>query len=137
MKAPVWLGRVNDKGDKVDLFDSSRYAQWRSQLKGKEIELILRKKVAVRSTEQNAYLHFIFGEIADYTGHTLEEIKTEMKRLFASSVDAHGLPYLEHTSQMDTARCSKFTEDVVGWAAMELGLSIETPEEHARRTQEL
>ena len=131
---PIFYGEM--KGTNVRLYLPEKYEQWKAQLKDRKIELILREHKAVRSPNQNRYLHYVFGVIADYTGHTADEVKVRAKQLFASSVDSHGIPFLEHTAKMDTERCSKFTEDVMAWASMEFGLVIKSPDEFAR-SQEL
>jgi len=135
-KVPVWPGVVI-KG-KVQLFDSSRYEQWRHQLEGQEIELILRKKMKRRSPEANSYLHYILGAIADYTGHTKEEVKVWAKETFAATYDEYGIAFLQHTSEMATAECAEFIDKIymqahINWPE----IRIETPDEYNRMTQEL
>ncbi len=132
---PIWFGEVNEVGTNIRLYLPEKYEIWKHQLKGKKIELVLREYKAIRSPNQNSYLHYVLGKIAEETGHTLEEIKSHYKQKYASKVDEHGIHFLEKTSRMTTDRCSRFTEDILLDAA-ELGIQIKTPEEFAR-TQEL
>jgi hypothetical protein len=70
----------------------------------------------------------MFQVIADYTGHTMDEVKTEAKRNFAAEFDEYGIPFIKGTSEMNVAEATNFIDKCYMWAHStwpELNLSTE------------
>ena len=89
-----------------------------------------------RSNDQNAYLHLLFGKIAEHTGYTLDEVKCLMKIEFGHFTESANkktgetfIVYSE-TSKMDSKTFSDFTENVLLFANSKLNLNLLTPEEY-------
>lgn len=89
-----------------------------------------------RSTNQNAYLHYCFGKIAEVTGYTLDEVKCLLKIEFGHFTESANkktgetfIVYSE-TSKMDSKTFSDFTENVLLFANSKLNLNLLTPEEY-------
>ena len=94
-------------------------------LEGKRFELTMEKESIRRTTQQNKYMFgVVYKVIADYTGHDVDQIHANMKRLFASTLDEKGLIITEETHRMDTVRMTKYIEDIRRWGAEFLGLDI-------------
>lgn len=88
-----------------------------------------------RSNDQNAYLHLLFGKIAEHTGYTLDEVKCLMKIEFGYSTESANkktgetFTMYHETSKMSSKELSKCTEEVLLFANSKLQLNILTPEE--------
>ena len=89
-----------------------------------------------RSNDQNAYLHLLFGKIAEHTGYTPEEVKCLMKIEFgyptesANKRTGETFTIYNKTSKMSSKELSKFTGEVLLFANSKLQLNILTPEEY-------
>ena len=95
-------------------------------------------EISKRSNNQNAYLHYCFGKIADCTGYTLDEVKCLLKIEFGHYTESANkrtgetfIIYSE-TSKMDKKTFSEFTENVLLFANSKLNLNLLTPEEYKR-----
>jgi len=94
-------------------------------LENKRFELTMEKESIRRTTQQNKYLFgVVYKVIGDSCGYSVDQIHTNMKRLFASTVDDKGLIITEETHKMDTVRMTKYIEDIRQWGAEFLGLDI-------------
>lgn len=111
-----------------------RRAHLRSLI-GREVEIVVRKKRTQRSDDQNAYLHAVpFALIAEYTGHSIEEVKVLlMGECWGwQVVQGRQIPVKPSTSSMTTEECSYFIEWLPPWALDHLGLDIPLPEKATR-----
>ncbi len=85
-----------------------------------------------RSTDQNSLLWKWYTHIADYTGHTTEEIHEWCKAQFLPprivNVAGNDVEY-RSTTKLTTVGMSEFMERVYAWATSELGLFLPVPEE--------
>lgn len=97
-------------------------------LQNKKIEL----KVVQpnRSISQNSYLHVVISLYAINFGYTLNEAKTDLKRLCEFLVyEKNGTKYLKETSKMNSKELSEFINWIRNYASLN-GLYIPTAEEY-------
>jgi len=94
---------------------------------GDIFECVVRKVKSKRTLEQNAYLHKLFSDIADFTGDTKKEIKFLMKAEMLEPVFERKLPngntMVEYpsTADMSVKELTEFAERVEAFAITELG----------------
>lgn len=102
-------------------------------LDDRAFDLTLEKHVKHRSGGQNRLQHAYYGIISNETGHTPLEIKEEMIRLFAPTVEGKisGKMRSKRTSEMTTAECSEYMERISAWAAG-FAIWLPAPEEAQR-----
>lgn len=85
-----------------------------------------------RSLSQSALYHKWVGIVADYTGHSHDEIHEFAKSEFLAPrvVDVNGkrIEY-RSTTKLDTMAMSNFMTAFYAWATSELGLFLPVPEE--------
>ena len=83
---------------------------------------------AKRSPEQNALLWAIYGQMAEGTGHTPEELHDAMKKKFLApkfvSVGDEQVAIIPDSHTLDVKEFSEFVERVQSFAAMELGVVV-------------
>lgn len=95
----------------------------------KDLKVKIEAVRKTRSLSQNSYLHgVVFTMIAEETGHTLIEIKDELKEMFLS-VGINGKKIIRETSRLTTAELEVFAENCRRFASMNLGLNIPLPNE--------
>ena len=91
-----------------------------------------------RSNNQNAYLHYLIGKIAEHTGYSDLEAKCLLKKEFgfatesANKITGETFTVYAETSKMDKKTFSEFTENVLLFANSKLNLNLLTPEEYKR-----
>lgn len=116
---PVFHGRVTDDM-KLVLFDTERSQRrtWLATLKGKVVEVIVRKVRTQRSLDQNDYIHVVATALSEHCGYTLAEMKLILMGECWGwhTVGNRELPVKIHTSDMTTEEASYFIEWVVPWA---------------------
>ena len=120
------LHKGTKKDGKLVFDDPNAFAVAKGLIpEGKRFEVTLDKESVRRTTQQNKYLFgVVYKVIGDYTGHDVDQIHSNMKRMFASTVDEKGLIITEETHKMDTVRMTKYIEDIRRWGAEFLGLDI-------------
>lgn len=98
---------------------------------GKPMRVTVVKWKKKRSLSQNAYYHGVVKkEIADFTGHTEEEMHEILKQKFCPHkiVGFHGEDYLmRSTTQLSTVEMKDYIEQCIAFAATELALVIPEP----------
>ena len=90
-----------------------------------------------RTSQQNKYLHAILGEIAEHTGHSLNEVKQIMKYkcgLFHET--RYGVIIYESTADMTKEQLGDFIDKIVIFASENLGMVILSPEEYFSNSNE-
>lgn len=126
-------GQVNDEG--VLVIDQP--VRWRGVLarhKGRRVHLTVQREQQRRSLKANAYLWgVVYHEIAEWSGHTADEIHDCMKSLFlpprellfptGEEIPAHG-----STRVLNMEEFSEYVSKVKLWAA-EQGLQIPEPDD--------
>ena len=90
----------------------------------------LKKINPSRSIQSNKYLHVCLSLYAIEFGYTLDEAKTDLKRLCPFMVyEKKGKKFIRHTSQMDSLGITDFIEWVRNYSAVN-GLYIPSPSEY-------
>jgi len=90
-------------------------------------EVLIRPYKSTRTLEQNAYLHKLLADIADYTGDDLESTKLQMKSELLEPLAKHKLSngdyYVTYpsTANMNTKQLAAFCEAIEVWAMHNLG----------------
>ena len=100
---------------------------------GQLVEVILRKHSSERTNKQNAYLHWAFGQIADYTGQDRETIKSAMKYKFLRASDDSGMEYIMDTRDLSVEEMDEFIKEVRQFWFDFIGLDIPTPEQMEKK----
>lgn len=128
MATKIHRGTIDDKLNVI--FDD--VISWKKNkfiLKGKEIEIVLRKKVKHRSTNQNAYMHgVVFKSISYLTGYEVYEVKEIMKSMFLS-VEKDGFRFAKPTSILSTDEMEEFLRQCRMFAWNQWKLPIPPPNE--------
>ena len=84
----------------------------------------------VRSIKQNSYLHVVITLYAIEFGYTLNEAKTDLKRLCDFMIyEKNETKYLKETKKMDSKELTQFIEWIRNYASLN-GLYIPTSEEY-------
>ncbi len=99
-------------------------------------EVVIRRVRPKRTEAQNAFIHIVFRRIAEFTGHTEDEIKEDMKERFlekrALTIGTQTSYVLPSTESLEVDEMSGFIDNVLDFAADELNLVIERPGEIER-----
>jgi hypothetical protein len=124
------------------IIPKSFVAEIKLYFKGKNIEVIARKKRSRRSLQQNRYLHMLFGifsrEMIDLTGDrdwTPAVIKSEMKLMFLKTEkvdeetgEVQG-EYIKDTHNLNKTEMAEFFDNIIQYAAMKHGIKLKYPNE--------
>jgi energy-converting hydrogenase A subunit M len=106
----------------------------------KDVTVTIEKKKRKRSLDQNAYLHGVVipmcreGLLDVGYRYTLEEVKTDLKRMFAIHEKANEntgelREYIKDTSDMTTSEMMDFIAQIQQWGAEYLNIVIPDPNE--------
>lgn len=117
-----FFGRV--KKGRLSLWNKESLTNYIATLKDGDVELIIRPKSNLRSTELNNYFHgVVLHTISEYTGYTKDEVKQLMKEKFQQP-DENGR--YRSTSKYSTEEMIQFIEKIqIYWAGE--GLIIPDP----------
>lgn len=94
-KAKTYLDKLIEKGSKIEL---------------KEIR-------PSRSLSQNSYLHVCLSLYGIEFGYTLNEAKTDLKRMYGLVYEKGGKKYLRSTADLDSKELTEFIEYIRDVAA--------------------
>jgi hypothetical protein len=122
--APVFHATVTDTdAPKPVVIDKERelWREYLRTLRGKDVELVVRKVRVRRSLDQNAYLHRQpFRLLADYVGDSIEGVKLSLmgecwgwKRC---PITGRDIPVQPNTSDMSVEECTEFIDWLIPWA---------------------
>ncbi len=124
---PVFHGKVEN--DVIVLDNKDRFRAHRKTLEGERIDLILRKRTSQRSDNQNRYYHgVIIKLLSESTGYTADEMHENLKRMFLSTKDEHGLIRIGSTATLKTLEFKDYLDKIIRWAAIDLGVPIPEPD---------
>ena len=124
---PIFHGCV--RNDVIELDNKDRFRAHRKTLEGERIDLILRKRTSQRSDQQNRYYHgVVIKLLAEHTGYTTDEMHENLKRLFLSTKDEHGLIRIGSTATLKTLEFKDYLDRIIRWAAIDLGVPIPEPD---------
>lgn len=127
MADPVFFGIIHE--GELFLERQWLYHKLVKKLEGEEIEVVLRKRKKVRSSQQNKYLHgVVIPLFAQHLGYDNLEMKEALKWRFLSVERQGRLPTVRSTAALSTAEMTEFIERVRQLAA-EMGCDIPAPGE--------
>lgn len=131
---PVFHGDVTDDGRLVlDESERDRRRLHLGSLKGRRVEVVVRRERVQRSLDSNAYWHAVpFPLLAEYWGEDIETTKLlclgecfgwrELK-------DGHRIPMKPSTAALTVEEGHHFTNWLPPWAMTEFGVNIPLPKE--------
>lgn len=110
------------------------FGKWVRSLEGQQIELIVRKRGAGRSLQQNALLWMWITMIADdkgYDKHEREQVHYELLAIrFGTVTLKHGLVMpAKTTHDMTTAEMAEYLDWLQRYAATDLDMQLPSPGE--------
>ncbi len=125
MITPIFHGKVEN--DVIVLDNKDRFRAHRKTLEGERIDLILRKRTSQRSDQQNKYYWaVVVAMISEATGYTADEMHENLKRMFLSTKDEHGLIRIGSTATLKTLEFKDYLDKIIRWAA-DMGIPIPEP----------
>ncbi len=124
----LFYGSV-DKDGKVRFDAPFTWAKECASLKGKQIEVTIRKRRTLRSLKANrAYFGLIVQAIADHCGYSKQEAHEAIAWKFLQEGEPDAmLPRRRSTADLDDKEFATYTAQVKQFAAEELGLFIPDP----------
>lgn len=134
---PIFTAMVSeDEIPRVVFPDTERRLRQKylQTLRGKPVEVIVRRRRSKRSLDQNAYWHSVpFPLLADYLGYDADEID-ELKFYlmgewsgWRDSKNGDRIPNKMHTSDLDTEEGAQFTEWLIRFGAKLPGGGVRIP----------
>ena len=114
-------------------YDAERFRAKASELLQRGCAVELKVKKPLRSLNQNAYAHVLFGYFASEFGLSLDEVKIDIfKRKLnadiftATKVNKRGekVTYLRSSADLDAGEMSKAIDRFRNWSAGEAGLYL-------------
>uniref|UniRef100_A0A6H1ZGS4 Uncharacterized protein n=1 Tax=viral metagenome TaxID=1070528 RepID=A0A6H1ZGS4_9ZZZZ len=134
---PIFLGYVDKKTGKLKMLDfvKEEIRRWCLTLKGKEVDIVIKKHRKDRTNDQNAYYWGVVVPIlADYFGHDNPEDMHEDLKLEFNPIESKIEPGKRiggTTTNMSTEEffCGEtsYVERICRWAAAEHGVYIPPP----------
>lgn len=130
---PIFKGRVDDKGVLV-LDRPLDFARLKAKLRGKFVEVILRRRSTQRSVKQNAFLHGVALPIlCEHFGNTVAKMKLDLLGekwgYERSPVTGREVPIKQHTSELTTAEFAELVDWIPMWAMSEHNCFVPLPNE--------
>lgn len=118
---PVFHGHVDDQ-DRLVLIDgeAALRRQYLKTLRGKRIEVTVRKERTKRSLDQNAYIHVAAAFLAEEFGNEIDEMKLilmgEKWGWHRDKVTNREFPIKPHTSSMTVEEATDFIDWLPRWS---------------------
>lgn len=87
------------------------------------------KEYRERKTDaQQGYLWgVVYPTIANFCGCGPKDVHRDLGRLFLFDGESHGIARVRSTSDFDVVEMSHYLDQVIAWAAVELGVAIPEP----------
>lgn len=107
------------------------YHSLRQIPEGKDVWVEVDERAPKRSEQQNRYYWFGIGLIADYSGHTPNEIHELCKKKFITAEYKHVLGNnltMRSTTKLSKAEFVEYMENIRRWASQELHVIIPDPD---------
>ena len=81
-----------------------------------------------KTDQQSRYLWgVVYRTIADFIGCTTDDVHRDLGRLFLFDGEAHGIARVRSPTKMDVAEMGNYIDQVIAWAATELGVIVPAP----------
>lgn len=120
---PIFRGKI-EKG-RVILDYPEKYVVYLSKLEGERVELTVRKRQTLRSTQSNRYYWgVVIPIIADAIGYEKDECHQALKIKFLGEKDDEDLIRVKSTSKLSVDEFTQYVNQTVRWAAAFLGVFI-------------
>jgi len=85
-----------------------------------------------KTDQQSRYLWgVVYRTIADFVGCTADDVHRDLGRLFLFDGESHGIARVRSTTKMDVREMGDYIDQVIAWAAVELGVIVPAPHEMA------
>ena len=131
MMDPVWHGKIVRNGDHnfFDVNDFDKFVMYLGRFEADTaIEVIVRKLRKKATGKQNRYYWgVIIKIIADFTGHSPDEIHTTLGAKFLKRQSDIGMEYVPSTTSLSTVEREKYHEECRRWAQIVLSLHVPLP----------
>jgi len=128
---PKWIGTVDAQG-KLHIDGKRDLDRYLRTLAGKEVELVVKRKVYKRSLDQNAYWWSVPVRIlAEHCGYTDAQMHYALLgECFGYVAGPQGkpVPVKPSSSDLSVEEFSRLIEWCLDWAASELGVYIPAPD---------
>jgi hypothetical protein len=109
------------------------FKEYLLSLGDKVLDVVVKVHRKDRSDNQNRYLHgCILPTLCNHTGYSADEMKDIVKTMFLRRfviINGKEIEVVRGTAKLTTLEAETFFEQIRRWAALELGLSIPTPNE--------
>ena len=124
---PIFLGTV--KQGKLSFNNLWQFTGYLKSLGEKNVEIIVRKIIKIRSNNQNRYYWgVVVPLLVNTTGYSTEEMHEALKMLFLKDL-TRKIPTLRSTADLTTMEFEDYLGKVRMWAAQELSCVIPEPNE--------
>ena len=128
VKASKVPGRIEDK--KFIPNNPRNYENAMTAYNGKKVTMSLAVEYGKRTLPQNSYLWGgPYAEIAEATGNTKDDVHEGLGELFLMEDTGKKFPERRSTASLDRKEFMQYLDDIIRWAAEELGLVILYPNE--------
>lgn len=130
---PVFHGTVTSEAVLVlERSEAVKRKNYLRYLRGKPVEVVIRRVRRQRSNQQNKYIHAVVAPImAEYQGQGIGETKLDLMGECwgwrESKITGKPMPLKPHTHEMSVEESTHFIDWVIPWAMTEHGVDIPPP----------
>ena len=130
MIKPLFFGSVSEQGTLI-LGDPSRFKAYLLTLKGKEVQLSIKRYELTRSNQANKYYWaVVIAMVSEAMGIIPDEAHDYCKSLFLKEgVEVKGKRYeiIRSTANLPSSQFWEYVEKIKNWAGAELEIAIPEP----------
>ena len=133
---PLFIGRVDARGEQFAPADRARYRRWLKRLAGQEVDVTVRRHRSKRSLDQNAYWWWAMAFLArEAWGEADADGRERMHywilcKHFGTFTTADGFTIPQRTSRgLTTKQFAEMIDWLVMFAARELNVIVPLPNE--------
>jgi hypothetical protein len=133
---PIFTGRVDPDGRLVlTEHERDKRRAWLDTLKGRDVEITVRRRREQRSLDMNAYWHAVpFALLSEYWGEDIETTKLlVLGECFGWRELGEGrrIPLKPSTAALSVEEGSHLTNWIPPWAMTQFGVNVPLPNEAA------
>lgn len=125
MLTPVFHGTIQNNVLKV--YHADRFKMWLEKLNGKNIELVIKKKSAHRSGQQNKYYWACLNIIGQDTGESAESLHESFKQMFLLD-RTKKIPVARSTIELNKIEFGEYFEKIK-YKVAEIGIILPEPDD--------
>lgn len=134
-----YFAAVSDDGTLNGVPKKKLRAELKRHFAGRQVEIIIHKKLKFRSVQQNRYYWLIVTMLSEHTGFTKDEMHSVLKTKFLKTEKVHedsGLifEYVRSTTELTTTEYEDYLESVRRFAAEDFGIELPMPNEQLELT---